>query len=431
MRKEKFKFGNSSFEVSVDEENLLDVIRSNPFEPGKTEDEIITDALYNPTGSPRLKDIVKPTDTICIVISDATRAWQKPHKFLPKIVEELNRGGIKDENITFLSALGTHREQTPEEHEMLLGSDLYKRFKVIDHDCHDKNNLVYLGETSYKTPVWINKLAMDSDHIVITGAIIYHFLVGFSGGKKSILPGISSYETIMANHHLSLSNGLGSGSNPLVRSGSIVDNPIHNDMMEAAALVKPSFMFNVVMKPDGTLAGAVAGDYIKAHKAGRDLVSRIDGVSISKKADLIIGSAGGYPKDINLYQSIKSVINMREAANENATLIFIAECSEGLGEDMGLQDIVLNYDSLLDREKALREDYSISKFVGYYFCECGEKYDFIMVSDLDQALVAKANIKVVKTLDEALNLTYAKKGKNLKTILMPQSANTLPIIDNI
>jgi nickel-dependent lactate racemase len=431
MKKEKFKFGNSSFEASINQKNLLDIIRSNPFNSDKTEEEIISDALINPIGSPRLKSIVKPTDRVCVIIPDSTRTWQKPNKFLPKIVEELEQGGIKDENIVFISALGTHRKQNAKEHELLLGTDLYKRFKVIDHDCHDKNNLVYLGETSYKTPVWVNKIAMECDHIVITGGIVYHFLVGFSGGKKSILPGISSYETVMANHHLSLSKELGSGSNPSVRCGNLIDNPVHNDMMEATALVKPTFMFNVVMTPDGKICGAVAGDYIEAHAAGRDLVSKIDGVETDKKGDLIIGSSGGYPKDINLYQSIKGAINMREAANENATLILISECLEGLGGNSEVQDMILNYDSLLDREKELRENYSISKFVGYYFCECGEKYDFILVSALDPALVRKANITVVKTLDEALELTYAKKGENLKTILMPDAANTLPVVSEM
>ena len=428
MRKEKFKFGDSSFETSVDEDNLLDTIVSKTISTGKTEDEMIYDALNHPINSKKLRDIVKPSDKICIVIPDATRAWQKTYKFLPKVVEELKQAGVPDKNIIFLSALGTHRKQTAEEHENLLGPQLIKRFKVIDHDCFDKDNLSYLGKTSYGTPVWINKLALECDHLILTGGIIYHFLVGWSGGKKSILPGICSYETIMANHHLSLCETIGSGSNPLVRCGNIIDNPIHNDMMEAAALVKPSFMFNVVMTPSGTIAGAVAGDYIDAHTKGRDLVRKIDGVSTKEKGDLIVGSAGGYPKDINLYQSIKSIINMREAANDNATLILVSQCREGLGGNSEVQDIILNYDSLLDREKNLRKDYSISKFVGYYFCESGFKYDLILVSDLDPSLVKKAGITVVKTLDQALQLTYKKRGTNLRTILMPQAANTLPII---
>lgn len=430
MKSINMKYGDNKVNFSVDENNLLQIIESNPFNLGKTEDEIILDSLANPINSPRLKDIVTKGEKICIVISDVTRAWQKPYKFLYRIVEELNNGGVLDKDIIFLSASGTHREQTEEEHKFLLGPELFKRFKVIDHNCLDKDKLVYLGDTSYGTPVWINKIAMECDHIVITGSIVYHLLAGWAGGKKSILPGISGYETIMANHALSLGENIGDGSNPLVRSGSVINNPVHNDMLEAAALVKPSFMFNVVMGPDGNIAAAVSGDYVEAHRAGRDLVNKIDGVKIYKKGDLVIASAGGYPKDINLYQSSKTMINMNEAAKDGATLILLSQCREGLGGDSDIKDIILNYDNLLDREKSLRERYSISKFIGYYVCELAEKYNFILVSDLDQSLVKNANIKVVNTIDEALNIVYKEKGTNLQTILMPKGANTLPILES-
>jgi nickel-dependent lactate racemase len=422
-------YGDTTLDFSIDENNLLQIVKSNPFNLGMTEDEIILNSLANPIGTPRLKNIVKPGNTVCIVIPDATRAWQKTYKFLYRIVEELNNGGILDKDIIFISATGTHRKQTEEEHKSLLGSELYKRFKIIDHDCLDNDNLVYLGKTSYGTPVRINKLAMDCDHIVITGGIVYHLLAGWAGGKKSILPGISSYETIMANHALSLGENIGDGSNPLVKSGSIANNPVHKDMLEATGFVKPSFMFNVIMGPDGNIAAAVSGDYVEAHSAGRELVNKIDGVKIHKKADLVIASAGGYPKDINLYQSSKTMINMNEAAKDGATLILLSQCREGLGGDDDIKDIILNYDNILDREKSLRERYSISKFIGYYACEIADKYDFIMVSDIDQALVKNAHIKVVSTIDEALNIVYEKRGKNLETILMPKGANTLPILE--
>lgn len=431
MKTVTMQLGDSTVDVSVDEKNLLDIIKGNPYNSGKTEDEVITEAIENPIASKRLKDIVNPSDKVCVIISDATRLWQKPSVFLPKVVEEIKRSGVPDENIIFVSATGTHRKQTAEEHELLLGKDLYKRFKVIDHNSLDSDNMVYLGTTSYGTPVKVNKTVMDCDKIVLTGAIVYHLLVGWSGGKKSILPGVSSYETVMANHSLSLSKEFGKGSNPFVRSGNIDNNPVHKDMLEAAAFVKPSFMFNVVMGGNGNIVGAVSGDYVKAHAKGRELVDKIDGVETKAKADLVIGSAGGYPKDINLYQSIKPTINLKTVAKEGGSIILLSECRDGLGGNADIQNIILNYDTVLDREKALREDYSISKYVGYFLCETGSKYDFIIVSDkLDPVLAAKANIKVVKTVDEALKLVYDKKGKDLKTVLMPHAANTLPILPN-
>ncbi|MFT8351649.1 nickel-dependent lactate racemase [Clostridium saccharoperbutylacetonicum] len=426
MKEINMKYGQSEMKALIEEKNLLEVIESNVLKQDKTEDEIISEALLNPIDSNRLKDIVHEDETICIVISDITRSWQKPHKFLYKIVEELDLGGVKDENIIFLCAQGTHRKQTKEEHEILLGEELSKRFEVYDHDCFDEEDLVYLGETSYGTPVKVNKIAVEADHVVITGAIVYHFLVGWSGGKKSILPGISSFKAISANHSLSLNEGLGSGTRDCVCSGNIIENPVHEDMMQAAAMVKPSFMFNVVMGPDGDIAGAVAGNYITAHEAGRKLVDSIDGVNIKKKADIVIASAGGYPKDINLYQSIKTLINAKEAVVDGGTIIVLSECSEGIGEVKDIKDMILNFDNMLDREKDLREHYTISKFVGYFFCETGEKYKLILVSEIDPVLLKNTKVIVTKTLEEALETAYKDKTENLTISIMPHGATTLP-----
>ena len=420
------KYGQGTMKAYFEEKNLLEIIESNVFKQDKTEDEIISEALYNPIDSERLKDIVNEGETVCIVISDITRSWQKPHKFLYKIVEELNEGGVRDEDIIFLCAQGTHRKQTREEHKILLGEELSKRFEVHDHDCFDEESMVYLGDTTYGTPVIVNKKAVECNHIVITGAIIYHFLVGWSGGKKSILPGIASFKTISLNHSLSLKEGLGSGTRECVCSGNIIENPVHDDMMQAAAMVKPTFMFNVIMGPDGNIAGAVSGDYITAHEAGRKLVDSIDGVNIEKKSDIVIASAGGSPKDINLYQSIKTLINAKEAVVDGGTIIVLAECSEGIGEIKDINNMILNFDNMLDREKDLRENYTISKYVGYFFCETGEKYKLILVSEINPALLKNTKIIVTKTLEEALEIAYKNENNNLTINLMPHGATTLP-----
>lgn len=429
MKEINMNYGDGTVKAFIEEENLLQVIESNDFKQDKTEDEIISEALNNPIDSERLKDIVQEGEKVCIIISDITRSWQKPHKFLYKIVEELNAGGIKDEDILFISAQGTHRKHTREEHEILLGEELAKRFEVHDHDCFNDENMVYLGETTHGTPVIVNKMAMECDHIVLTGAIVYHFLVGWSGGKKSILPGISSFKTISANHSLSLNEGLGSGTRAGVCSGNIINNPVHDDMLQGAAMVKPSFLFNVVMGPDGNIAGAVSGNYITAHEAGRKLVDGIDGVNIKKKADIVIASAGGAPKDINLYQSIKTLINAKEAVVDGGTIIVLAKCNEGIGEVKDINDMILNFDNMLDREKDLRANYTISKYVGYFFCETGEKYKLILVSEIDPTLLKNTKIILAKTLEEALKIAHKNKGNNLTINLMPHGASTLPKLE--
>ncbi|WZL74396.1 nickel-dependent lactate racemase [Clostridiaceae bacterium 35-E11] len=429
MHTMNMKYGRGTVAVSVAEENLLGIIESNSNNKGcKEEKDVILDALANPIASARLGELVHPGETVCIVISDVTRAWQKMSTYLPYIVEELNKAGIQDEDILFLCATGSHRSQTKEEHRMLLGDQLAERFEVLDHDCRDTDNLVYLGETRFNTPVIVNKKAMTCDHIILTGAIVFHLLAGWGGGKKSVLPGICAYDTIMKNHALSLSPNPGEGSNPLVRSGNVINNPLHEDMLEATSFVKPSFMFNVIMDTKGKIAHAVAGDYIKAHEAGCMLVDEMDGVVIEEKADLVIATAGGYPKDINLYQTCKTVINAKEAVKKGGAMIILSQCSEGFGND-DVQEMIQNYDTVAQREQALREDYSIARYIGYFMSEAAQDFLFVLVGDMDPELVKKANIHVVKTIEEALALVYREKGRDLKTYLMPYGANTLPKLE--
>lgn len=426
MTSVKLKYGKEYVKFELPEENLMEIVEPNEFTKLGTEDEIIKHALENPIASARLRELVKPGETVCIVISDITRSWQKMSKYLPYIVDELNSAGIKDEDITFLSANGTHRQQTEEEHKILLGEELSKRFKVYDHNSLDKESLEYVGETTYNNKIYINKKALECDHVVITGGIVYHFLVGWGGGKKSILPGISGYDSVMKNHGLSLSPKMGGGVLPCIKCGNIENNPVYEDMLQAASFVRPTFMFNVIMDSNGDICAAVAGNYIKAHEKGCSIVDKKDGVYIKEKADVVIASAGGYPKDINFYQSIKCVMNAVEALKDGGTLIVLSQCSDGLGGDDDVQDMILNYTNLYDREKSLRERYSISKYVGYYMCETAEKYKFILVSDMiDKQVFKNTNIKVVDNLDEALKIAYGE-NKNLKTTVMPYAANTLP-----
>ncbi|RFM21973.1 nickel-dependent lactate racemase [Clostridium botulinum] len=426
MQQLELKYGKDSIRFSLPKEDILGVIDRNKWNLDETEEEIIKESIENPICSAPLKELVHEGEKICIVIPDITRAWQRSSVYLPYIVEEIKKGGVKDEGIIFLSSTGTHREQTGEEHKILIGENLYNNYKVIDHISTKKDDLVYLGKTSYNTPVMINKLALECDHVILTGAIIYHFLVGYSGGKKAILPGISSFETVMANHALSLCGNLGDGENPNVRAGNIYENPIHNDMLEAASFIRPTFMFNVVIGPDGNIGAAVSGNYIKAHDKGREYVDKIDGIDIKEKADLVISTAGGFPKDINFYQSSKTIVNSREACKENGTIIILSECSEGLGGDEGVKMMLTDFTNALDREKELRNNYSISKHTSYIACDTAEKFNLILVSNIDPEIMKNTKIKVVKTLEEALDIVKKEKGEHLKTYVLPHGANTLP-----
>lgn len=425
---EAMHYGKTSFPVTLAPEEIAAELEPNAVElEQKTVPELVRDALAHPIDSKPLKELVKPGESVCIIISDVTRRWQSPETYIPIVVEELESAGIRDEDILILSATGTHRRQTPEEHMGLVTEAVYRRIRVEDHVCTDEDNLQMVGTTSYGTPVLLDKRALACDHIVLTGGVVYHFMAGFGGGRKSILPGIAGRETIMKNHNLALNPGLGNGSNPEVRSANMTDsNPVHADMMEACAMAKPSFLINVVVDDNQKIIGVFAGNWISAHRAACDLVDRMYGVPAKEQTELVIASAGGYPKDLNFYQTIKTLSNALVVAKEGGTIILVTKSDEGFGND-DTQRQIAGYETMLEREKDLRENFSIGAFIGYLFAEAGEKYNMIAVTDIPQADFGTAKIHVVSTLDEALELARQYHGGKLpRATLMPHGANTLP-----
>ncbi len=423
MKSVKMKLGNGYVDVSVPEENLLGVIKKEVPASAKTEEEVILEALANPIGTPRLKKIVKPGDTICIVVSDITRAWQRMSVYLPHIVQELNDAGIVDKDIRFLTALGYHRKQTPEEHEMLLGPALAKRFKPIDHNATDKANMATLGKTTRGTPITINRIAAEADHLVLTGCCTYHPWVGWGGGKKSILPGISSMESIQ-NNHLMILDEKGQQLSE-VRSGNIKNNPIHLDMIEIARVVKPSFMFNVIMGHDGKITNAVCGDCITAHDAGRKIVEDLYAVPINELADITISSQGGYPKDIDVCQTGKAIYHTRHATKPGGTMIILSDCSEGIGPP-DANTIFLDCGTKEEREREVRNLFTVPKYVSYFMCTAAETWDIIIVGSGDPSLLARTAFRTARTVEEALEMAFERGGREQKIYLMPQGSSALP-----
>ncbi|MDR2180700.1 MAG: nickel-dependent lactate racemase [Synergistaceae bacterium] len=418
------KFGKGSVDIDIPEENLLGVLRSREVPSAATEEEAIRKALANPIESPPVSEKVKAGDKVCIVVCDLTRVWQHPSLYLPILVDEVKKGGVRDEDIFFLVATGTHRSHTPEEHKILLGEKLYGHYKVFDNESRTAR-MTDFGKTSYGTPVRLNKMAADADHVILTGGIVYHFMSGWGGGRKSVLPGIAAYETVMANHALALNPPPGNGRNWVCRGGNVEGNLIHLDMVEAAAKLAPSFLLNVVMNAEGKIGWAVAGDWQKAHEAGRNLVDSIDAVTIPQLADLVVASACGYPKDINFYQTTKTLFNAQDAARPGGAIVILSSCVEGYGNEE-VQMMLQKFKNSQEREVELRREFTIAKYVGYCAGVAAEQFDFHLVTDMDAGLLEGTGIKVSRTLDDALGKIYSAHGRALKTWLMVQGANTLP-----
>ncbi len=424
MEKFKLKYGQTKLDITL--ENVTTVLQPNKIELTGLPQDVVRDALEHPIGTKKLRDIVTEGETVCVIIPDITRGWQTPNIYVPEIIEELSRGGIRDEDITILSATGTHRSHTYDEVLELVGNDVAKRIKIHDHDCKNDDH-VSLGTTTYGNEVFINKIAYDADRIVIAGGAIYHFLAGFGGGRKYILPGVASYDTVMRNHKLALNEGLGNGSNEEVRMGNKTEkNPINDDMMQAASMIKIDFCLNIIADPEKGITHAFAGDYIESHNIACKMVEKIDGVLFNEKADIVIGSASGFPKDINLYQTSKTLFNMLEIVEDNGVIIIASECIENYGSK-DTEFIIDNFTNMLDREKYLREHFTIGGYIGYKTVETAEKYTFILITEMTQEQFKNCSIKTVKSFEEAIEIAYKVKGKDASICVMPYAANTLPI----
>lgn len=422
------KYGDREFKVNLPDGQIKLVLNPNPVDlPERTPRELIEEALDNPIGTDRIENIVKPGEKVCIVISDSTRSWQNPGMILEVLMDRLSPAGIRDEDIVVISARGTHRAQTDAELRKLVGDRIYDRVKVVDHDSTDESNLTYMGMTNRGTPVRLNSIAVGSDRVILIGAVLHHFLAGFSGGRKSVIPGIAARDTVQANHSLSLNAGPGSGGNPLVRSGSMEDNPLHLDMLEGALMLDPCFIINVVADDSYRTLKAFAGDMVKAHAAACQMVDEMNSVDIDRQYPVVIASAGGYPKDINVYQPLKTLCHMLECTEPGGVMIMLSESREGFGSPETEKQIK-GYDNMEDREKALRERYSIGAHTGYLFADTAEKYTFIYVTDLDASNFAKTKMHIVHTLDEALELASKLCGGKLPgdVLLMPNGSVTLP-----
>lgn len=425
MNEVRLAYGKSHFTCTLEPERVLGVLRPKQLPSPQSEEEIVRRALENPIGSPRLRELVSQGEKVCVIVGDMTRLWARYHVLVPAILEELNQAGIPDSSITIVSATGAHRSQSAEEHAKLVGDEIMKRVAVVDHSCR-ADDLVDYGTTSRGTPVLINRHVAEADRVILTSGIVHHFLAGYGGGKKAIMPGVSSFEGIMANHRLSL-NPHGSGLNPDVRAGKLVGNPLSEDMIEAARMVDADFIVNSIINDEHKVALAVAGDVVAAHQAGGALVDEYFGVTIDRPADLVIASCGGYPKDINLYQTYKTAHNMVRAMKAGGVGILLSESCEGIGNDK-FHTICTQFPDNEARERELRENYEIASFMGYTQLLWSQQNRLIAVTSLPAEQIQQMGMTPAGSLEEALGIARRWLPADYSAYLMPSGATTFPII---
>lgn len=431
MKKYFLPIGKRQEEVLLPEEHVIYDIHGNDVHVCPDIVAATREAIRNPICSKPLREIVRAGETVAIVISDITRLCGTS-EFLPVIVDELNSVGVKDEDITVIVATGTHRGHTPEEDIVVCGEEMVKRLKIVQHDSRKKEDMVSLGKTSFGNEVALSKYVVSADRVILTGAVTLHPFAGFGGGRKAVMPGVAAYDSIMLNHCMTMSKIEGAGCNKACDASLLEGNPIHQDMMEAVSLLEPDFLVNTVFTPDGDISEVVAGHWHKAWEQGcKDLLA-MGGVHIKQLADVVIASAGGYPKDLNLYQATKCHMNAQFAVKKGGIMIFTLDCPD-IKEPAIFTDCFSRTD-MEQFEKDIRANFTIPAFVAFkarsivndvtaYLVTRPENFDF----------VRKTGHIPCHTLAEAWERAQeqlAKQGKKDYTItIMGHASATLPILD--
>jgi nickel-dependent lactate racemase len=407
-------YGERSLAVQVPAGHLLDVIlpKTGAIEV-RDEAEMIRAALERPIGSPRLRDLVHRGQRIAIVTSDLTRPCPS-ERLLPFVLEELSAAGIPDEDIFVVLGLGLHRPMTEEEIDRVVSPEVHRRIRVLNHNAED---VVRLGVTSRGTPVEFFRPLVEADVRVCLGNLEFHWFAGFSGGAKAVLPGCASRATVTANHALMVRPGVG--------AGRIQGNPLREDIEEGAAMLGVHFILNVVVDGQHNILSAVAGDVTAAHRRGCEAIAARGKVKVPRKADIVIASAGGFPKDINMYQAHKGLENAAYFVRDGGILILAAECREALGNKT-FEQWMFAASSPQEILERIQKEFVLGGHKAAGIANIERRAKVFLVSDMPDDLVRRLFMTPFADVQEALQAALQELGSESQVLVLPQAGSIIP-----
>ena len=410
-------FGHKPQEVEIEDSLIMGILEPNEIQLEMTGEEEVKRSLKNPIGTGRLSQIVKKGEKVVIVTSDITRPLPS-YKVIPSILDELYEVGVSPEDITVVFALGSHRPHTQEEIIQLVGERVYKEVKCIDSDANDS---VSMGITKGGTPVDVFRVVAEADRRICIGNIEYHYFAGYSGGAKAIMPGVSTPAAIQANHRNMVLDD--------AKVGRLIGNPVRDDLNEAIQYCPIDFIVNVVLNEKKEIIFSVAGDYIKAHRVGCEFLDKIYKKELKEKADVIIVSQGGAPKDINLYQTQKALANAEHAVKDGGIIILVGSCKEGFGSKI-FEEWMTVADSSDDIIARIREKFVLGGHKAAAIALVQKKAKIFMVSEMDADIVKSIFMEPYTSVQEAYNDAIKELGQDVKVLVMPYGGSTLPVVNN-
>ncbi len=410
-------YGKTDVCVRVPARNLLGTIEPKEHQAAADAKAEVERALKEPVVTKRLAEIVKPESKVAIVVDVATRKTPGEIMLLP-ILSELTSAGVKDENVTVVFGCGTYGAVKPEEATKLIGEEALKRVKTVSHDSR-ATDLVYVGTTkTHGNKILLNRVFVEADVKVLLGDVDLNYYAGYGGGRKGVLPGICGEETIKQNHSMLV--------NANSKSGNLADNPVHVDMTEAARLAKVDFIVNVVANRKNEVVKAFAGDLESAFLEAVKLYDEMYRITVDRRADIIVVSAGGYPADISLYEAYKGLDNALDAVKRGGVIILVAECPEGHGNQV-FYEWMTRLADIKNVEREIKRNFVLGGYKTYYLLKALQNHPIILVSSLpDYYATSIFKLKTARAVNDALAEALKIAGSASRVWAMPWGSYTLP-----
>jgi len=404
-------YGKKYLPLDLVQDKVIGLIEAPKSSSDMTGQELIENALHNPIGTATLSEIIKKKSArnAVIIVNDITRPTPNT-LMLPPLLEQIESAGISPQEITLIVATGIHRNHSSADNQAVFGKDICRRYKIINHNCDD--NLSFLGTLSNGMDLIINKVAAEADLLVTTGVVGLHYFAGYSGGRKSILPGIAARQVIEANHKMM--------NDKRARLGNYEDNPVSDLMIEAARKAGVDFILNVVIHSKSNIAFCAAGDVQEAWLEAVKFCEKLNTIKIEKPADIVIASCGGYPKDINMYQAQKALDSAVLAVKPGGTIILTAECSEGLGEEK-FKEWLDNSNCPQDIINRFHTRFELGGHKAFAICRILDQAEILLISELPKSIVVNMFMTPVASLEEAVRIARDKHGLDADIIVIPEA----------
>jgi nickel-dependent lactate racemase len=414
----RFSFGKRGIDVVVPDSFQTQVVHSRTGDALEDESAALGHALDSPIGCGSLKELALGKKTAAISVCDITRP--APNRVtLPPVLERLHAAGIPAEGVMILIATGLHRAATEDEINTIVGPEIAQRYKIVSHDAKALSEHRYLGATGRGTPVYIDERFMAADLHITLGFIEQHLMLGFSGGRKLIAPGLAAQETIKVIHSPRFMR------EPMATEGSIANNPLHAELLEIARMARHDFALDVTLTQDRHISGVFAGEPVKAHAAGVAFVEQSCLERLDEQVDAVITSAAGYPLDLTFYQIVKGLTAAAHVMKPGGRILTIAQCAEGVGSPEFARKLAAMKDFKSILEELKNAPVEVDQWQLEKLALTGEKYEiFFYTPGVTTGQLGTLGERSFKSIDEAVMATLAGLPENATVAMIPEGPYT-------